>query len=401
MTRKNITPDRLSPTPEPIRTRLGYQALCLLVALFAGMGPASAEPPKNNASAPPEAGLREQAEAAARLNQDQQSQRASDEARARQAAQEQWEAAAKQKRASHREAAAPLEEALLDQQTQQARLLRSIRGEATDGAPPLDSVPPDLRITDPRTAALSPPIRALPEEIFDRNSETVAPGTWGNNASLRVHRLTLDADGDGRPELIRFVDRQSGEIIRQEEDRNYDGILDAWTLYQSGEPTQRALDENDDGNPDAFESYQDGRVAIRELDRDDDGVRDVFYRYRGDALTEERHDANNDGVVDLVIFYEEKLRTRSEEDRDRDGRMDLWTRYVTESGLERVARIERDRGGNGMADVIDFFEARDGTSLLIRREEDLDEDGVADVVSFYVGGRLKRRQIREAPTAPM
>ena len=375
--------------------------MLLLLALLPAFNPSWADPSQMNAPAATEAGLFGQAEAAAQQDQEQRSQRAGQESRARQAAQEDWASSAERERATRRATAAPLEKALLDQQSQQDRLLKTIRGEGGGKDPVIDPVPQSFGNTDPRTAAPSPEIRALPEEIFDRTSETIAAGTWGNTSSLRVHRLTLDADGDGKPELVRFIDRQTGEMIRQEEDRNYDGILDAWTLYQSGAPTQRALDENDDGNPDVFESYQGGRVAIRELDRDDDGVRDVFYRYRGDALTEERHDANNDGVVDLVIFYEEKLRIRSEEDRDQDGRMDLWTRYVSESGLERVAQIERDRGGNGIADVIDFFEMQEGNSLLIRREEDLDEDGITDVVSFYIGGRLTRRQIREAATAPM
>ena len=391
----------LSPA-RPSNCQRGLRrAVLLLGAGLLALNPAWADPPPMDAPGPAEARLLEQAEAYARQDQEERSRRAGEESRARQANQADWARSAEQKRATRRTAAAPLEKALLDQQSQQDRLLKKIRGEAGDEDPLIAAAPQGLNNTDPRTAATSPPIRALPEEIFDRTSETIAAGTWGNTSSLRVHRLTLDADGDGKPELIRFIDRQTGEIIRQEEDRNYDGILDAWTLYQSGTPTQRALDGNDDGNPDVFESYQGGRVAIRELDRDDDGVRDVFYRYRGDALTEERHDANNDGVVDLVIFYEEKLRIRSEEDRDQDGRMDLWTRYVSESGLERVAQIERDRGGNGIADVIDFFEMQEGNSLLIRREEDLDEDGITDVVSFYIGGRLTRRQIREAATAPM
>ncbi|MCH2184361.1 hypothetical protein MK280_00655, partial [Myxococcota bacterium] len=342
MTKKVLPKARIYPARASKHPRALRPAWLLLFALLATLKPAWAEPPRANAApTPAEAGLLEQAEAAAQQGEEQRSRRAGEQTQTLQAAQEQWEESAAHERAARREAAAPLEKALLDQQSQQDRLLKTIRGEAGDEDVVIEPIPQSVGSIDPRTAAQSPAIRTLPEEIFDRTSETIAAGTWGNTSSLRVHRLSLDADGDGKPELIRFVDRRTGEMIRQEEDRNYDGILDAWTLYQSGAPTQRALDGNDDGNPDVFESYQDGRVAIRELDRDDDGVRDVFYRYRGDSLTEERHDANNDGVVDLVIFYEEKIRIRSEEDRDQDGRMDLWTRYVTESGLERVAQIER------------------------------------------------------------
>ena len=114
----------------------------------------------------------------------------------------------------------------------------------------------------------------------------------------------------------------------------------------------------------------------------------------GRLIAEERHDADNDGLIDLVIVYHERLRLRAEEDVDRDGRMDVWTTYMSEGGVERVARIERDRGGRGQPDTIEIFETLDGRAVLLRREEDTNGDGEIDVVSFYVGGKLRRRQIR-------
>ena len=44
----------------------------------------------------------------------------------------------------------------------------------------------------------------------------------------------LDADRDGKPEEIRYCDPATGQILRKEEDRNYDGTIDAWTNYQNG-----------------------------------------------------------------------------------------------------------------------------------------------------------------------
>ena len=376
-----------------------FVATTLMIALW--LLPAAPARAQESDPAGLNAELLRQVEAAARLDREKQTERQREANEKRQNDQRTRDKATQNEREQTQAVAAPLEKALSDRQLEQTKLLRAIRGdtdiEHTVVAAPTSS----SALTDPRTASTSPTIRALPEDIFDRSQEMIAAGTWGNESSLSVTRLTLDADGDGHPELIRFVDRRTGELVRQEEDRNYDGILDAWTLYQDGAPTQRALDGNDDGNPDAFESYENGRVAIRELDRDDDGIRDVFYRYRGETLAEERHDANNDGMIDLIILYEERLRVRSEEDRDRDGRMDLWTNYINEAGLERVARVERDRKGTGVADVVDFFESQNGSTLLIRREEDLNEDGLTDVVSFYVGGRLKRRQIRDTAINPL
>jgi hypothetical protein len=92
---------------------------------------------------------------------------------------------------------------------------------------------------------------------------------------------------------------------------------------------------------------------------------------------------------------------RAEEDVDRDGRMDVWTRYDIEAGRERVVRIERDTRGRGFADTFEIFEPRDDESVLVRREEDLNGDGEIDVVSFYAGGKLRRRQIRDADVTSM
>jgi hypothetical protein len=307
------------------------------------------------------------------------------------------------------EKAAPIEQALSHQKALQESLLRQTTGRSGDVEfDPASAAFPahdDAHaVTNPRIASRAPEGRVLPEEIFDRSKEEIPPGTWGNVDRLRVIRYVLDADGDGKPELVRFLDRSDDQLIRQEADRNYDGVLDSWNQYEGGELATRVLDENDDGNPEVFETYRDGRVSLRELDRDDDGVRDVFYRYRGESLIEERHDANNDGTIDLVITYEKRLRVRAEEDTDRDGRMDLWTRYANganSENSEQVSQIERDLRGGGFADTFEIFESQNGRSMLVRREQDLNGDGEIDVVSFYVDGKLVRRQIRDSDLIPL
>jgi len=371
----------------------------LLLSLAAG--PILAEPSTTD-PAGLDAELLRQIEEAARLDEELRAARrqAADEARSQQAAA--TDSRIRQEDEAARAAAQPIEAELARERARQAALLGAVTGSSPKAESPIPASPTlDDRYADPRIASPAPPLRELPDEIFDRTEEVIRAGTWGNREELRVVRLVLDADGDRHPELIRYVDRRSGKLLRQEEDRNFDGVIDSWWQFESGALRSRALDGNDDGNPDAFETYADGRLVNRELDRDDDGVRDVFYRYRGDSLVEERHDSNNDGVIDIVIVYEERLRVRTEEDADRDGRMDVWTRYANDQGLERVARIERDSRGNGFADTFEIFETRDGSSILLRREEDLDGDGQIDVVSFYVGGKLRRRQIRDGDIVPL
>jgi len=348
--------------------------------------------------------LTREAEAAAARDQAIRDQRADEEERKRAEAQEQQDAALAAAQETERAASRDLERALSEARALEEELFRIHRNPETRDASISPLAPPEPEQAkgwdhDPRIAAPVPGERELPADIFDRSNEVIAPGTWQNEQEIRVVRLVLDADGDGKPERIRFLDRKSGDPIREESDRNYDGVLDAWKSYRGGEVVGLILDENDDGNPDVFETYGNGLLVIRELDRDDDGVRDVFYRYRGDSLFEEGHDANNDGVVDLRILYENRRRARAEEDVDRDGRMDLWTRY-SEQG-EEITEIDQDRAGRGFADTFAFFQIQDGKAVLVRRERDLNGDGQIDVVSFYLDGRLWRRQIADPDLLPL
>ena len=247
--------------------------------------------------------------------------------------------------------------------------------------------------TDPRAAPAAPVDRSLPIAIFDVSKVRIKAEAWGNERELDLERRVLDADGDGNPELIRYVDPRSDYVIRQEADTNFDGVKDSWTEYQWGEPVALVLDSNDDGNPDVWERYDAGRAISREVDRDDDGVRDAFYRYEGGSLVEERHDADNDGRIDLHITLKGRLRVHAEEDHDKDGRVDTWITYSVLDDDEIVSQIERDKKGRGFADTFETFEAIDGKAAISRRDEDVDGDREIDIRSIYRDGKLIRREI--------
>lgn len=263
---------------------------------------------------------------------------------------------------------------------------------------------PELDLPDeanPRVAPSAPELRSLPVAIFDQNEVDVRAGTWGNRNRMNLLRRTLDADQDGFPELIRYVEPGTQQLVRQEEDRNYDGVTDAWSSFEEGDVVGRVLDSNDDGNPDVWERYVGGRMTSREIDRDDDGVRDAFYDYEGSALVEERHDADNDGRIDLRVSYANRIRVRSEEDQDKDGRIDAWRSYHVVGGDELVSRIEHDKHGRGVADTFDTFEVVDGKAFLAKREEDVNGDGEVDITSYYRNGKLVRREILDPDLVPL
>jgi len=290
----------------------------------------------------------------------------------------------------------------LERQSQM--LSRLQRGEALEDTDLAAGGVPELGVADqadPRVAPAAPEDRPLPVAIFEETRVEIRKGTWGNRSNLDLVRRVLDADRDGHPELVRYVDPKSGLMVRQEEDRNYDGVTDAWSDYEDGHLVARALDGNDDGNPDTWERYADGRMTSREIDRDDDGVRDAFYRFENGSLVEERHDSDNDGQIDLQVFYENRRRVRSEEDVDHDGRIDTWRSYQVVGDEELVSRIERDAHGRGYADTFESYEARNGRAILVRREEDVNGDGQVDVASFYEDGKLVRREILNPDLVPM
>jgi hypothetical protein len=299
-----------------------------------------------------------------------------------------------------------LESQIEEELRRQETLLREIDTEegASEAAAPKSQaeVPSLSERADPRAAPAAPVDRDLPMAIFDKKKIRVPKGAWGDNErELQVVQRSLDADRDGKPEQIRFYDEHSGQLLRKEQDRDYDGAIDTWQHYENGALVARELDTNGDSRPDVWERYRNGRMTSREVDRDHDGVRDAFYSYDGDSLVEERHDADNDGAMDLVVQYRGRLRVRVEEDRDHDGRMDRWTTYQPVDGKEQVVHIERDSDGSGKPDVFEDYTMIDGKSVLARRDEDKNGDGTIDITSIYENGKLVRREISDPTLVPL
>jgi hypothetical protein len=298
-----------------------------------------------------------------------------------------------------------LEQQIEAEVRRQQELLRQIddaeaRAAVEPALPGGAAGPEDPALADPRLAPPTPVERELPLAIFDAERAVVPAGTWDNPRELEVLKRVLDADRDGLPEQVRYYDGSGLVLLRQEQDTDYDGRMDAWTRYEGGQLAIRELDGSGDGKPDVFERYAGGRMAERSIDRDGDGVRDATYVYDGAALVEERHDPNNDGVPDRVIHYRERRRVSSEEDENGDGRFDTWTSFQVVGDRELAARIERDTQGRGKPDLFETYTAKDGKVLLAKREEDRDGDGAIDVTSFYEEGKLVRRVISDPSLVP-
>jgi hypothetical protein len=275
----------------------------------------------------------------------------------------------------------------------------STQDDSQGALPPAPALPPEA--PSALEAAPAPEERELPAALFTIEQITIPRGEWQNTRELEVERRTLDADRDGRPEEVRYLDPATGALLRAEQDRDFDGQIDTWKTYADGVLGVRILDENGDERADVWERYENGRMAQLTLDRNHDGVRDVFLRYKGLELHERLEDANDDGTIDRVVSYTGKRRVRAEEDLSFNGKMDTWTSYALVDGREVVARVERDTQDAGRPNIVESYETIDGETRIVRREEDLNRDGKADVVSVYEKGRLVQRAISDEALAPL
>jgi hypothetical protein len=239
---------------------------------------------------------------------------------------------------------------------------------------------------DPLAAPVARAPRKIPDSIFD--TEYRSDGT-----RERIVK-TLDADRDGRPEIVIGMDGETGQLQTRAEDTNYDGTLDSTTIYdKTGKIENLEEDTNHDGVADRWTGYENEVGNRVEVDRDFDGIRDAFYTYQDGTLALEEHDTNGDGVIDRRVEYASRRRSVELEDRDFNGTMDFRTFY---DEREIPVRTELDTNEDGQTDVWEYYEGSDPANiLLVRKEEDLDADGEVDVTSHYSKGKLVRKEISD------
>jgi hypothetical protein len=160
-------------------------------------------------------------------------------------------------------------------QQQQELLDQMGEGEEGPGASLLAGV--EDSESDPRIAPRTPIPRDLPVAIFDEQKVIVRAGEWGRNDQMDLLKRILDADGDGKPEVERFVDPKSDLMVRQIEDRNYDGVQDTWSDFEWGAVSVRVLYTIVEGNPDTWVTLGVGVMTGGLVDGEVVGVRVALY----------------------------------------------------------------------------------------------------------------------------
>ncbi|MBI4953157.1 MAG: hypothetical protein HY908_14075 [Myxococcales bacterium] len=134
----------------------------------------------------------------------------------------------------------------------------------------------------------------------------------------------LDADRDGRPEIIR-VTSGAREVCRAI-DINGDGGIDFFNYFDAeGRLTRRESGFDRDNRPEQIAYYEGGQIVRRERETNFDGKLDTWDYYEGGRLVREERDATADGFVDQWWDFDrpaepECARVRS--DADADGQPD-------------------------------------------------------------------------------
>jgi hypothetical protein len=175
------------------------------------------------------------------------------------------------------------------------------------------------------------------EELASLGKREVRPPTTSPFKNVEIR----DMNQDGVPDLwIYYNPLRPEEIVRQEEDTNGDGRVDAWSAFKDGQLVRREVDTKGSGRPDTIYYYEKGQMAREERDESDHGRPSFRAVYRDGRLA------------------------KVEKDLDRDGKMDLWIYYDMAKDAETVSKEERDLNGDGVVDLWSYYEE----GRVIRRD---------------------------------
>jgi hypothetical protein len=174
----------------------------------------------------------------------------------------------------------------------------------TDLPPEARTAPADRR--DPTVALPVTDERWIPSVLFDVDTSDV-----------RIHYL--DADRDGRPEVIRRHDGR-GALMEERRDTDYDGIMDRLDAYVEGTVRRSSEDTNFDGAADLWLEFGTHWLQARQVDRDFDGRPNTVYVYDDGALYNIWQDTDGDGTFERWEAYHPDRRDGGEDPSARSER---------------------------------------------------------------------------------
>jgi hypothetical protein len=136
----------------------------------------------------------------------------------------------------------------------------------------------------------------------------------------------LDFNTDGTPDVYNHFRERSNSrlLVKKEVDLNWDGKLDIRTFFDdSGTIMKEEMDGDFDGMVEWVDHYQGGIRVMSEIDTDIDGTFDLFRFYENEKVRRKEQDTNSDGSIDFWQYLDEEGNvTKTGRDLDGDGIMD-------------------------------------------------------------------------------
>ena len=118
-----------------------------------------------------------------------------------------------------------------------------------------------------------------------------------------IMRKEMDTNLDGKMDVIRNYNRR-GALTGEQADTDFDGILETEATVVEGMVIRVTIDMNGDGKPESTRFYRNGQLQRIERDPNGDGVTDTWSHFEKQALTRIGSDYDGDGGVDdWKIFH--------------------------------------------------------------------------------------------------
>jgi len=111
-------------------------------------------------------------------------------------------------------------------------------------------------------------------------------------------RKDLDPNLDGKPDISQFFNA-NGVIVKESFDLDFDGQVDAESIYEGGVLARRRMDLDFNGRFDVQKFYHEGKLIRKERDKDNNGRVDIWEYFQGDRLLRVGYDRNGDGKPEV------------------------------------------------------------------------------------------------------
>ena len=126
------------------------------------------------------------------------------------------------------------------------------------------------------------------------------PNEKTGETPARIYLKIMDLNHDSRFDLWRFFDIDSGAVLKEELDLDFDGKIDRTDYYINGVVRRSEFDFQFDEKTDIVKSFDEkGAIVLIESDQNGDGKVDYWEFYKNGVLERMEKDMDNDGKSDV------------------------------------------------------------------------------------------------------